>query len=388
MKKKKYYIVIVVAVFFVVNLIILNTKYDRFYRINGINNENRILIERYLSPEDQNYLIDNYYSVDQFIHLLTTPGFNIRFLEYYEFVEQAAIFSDYNNLITQTNMAVNKLSLESQFIENKLRLLVLENVIVGFNESSRFDFDKISLYQILKEIYPSNDGSYVDDLHFLLGQFEIFGFLNESLYETYIMDIKKSYSFESLKIYINNESIHTKTLLVFPINSLTTLNKNQTLINYEPNNLVRAALIHRMMYFMDLEEETYLALINLMDDLGEEIPNKMLLMNRGYEFPESLFLGEATIENNEFQFGTSIEVFEQGLPPSEFESSILSDWLEKNSYLYGFILRYPRDKETETSSPYNPMIYRYVGVEVAKEIYQKNLSLEAYNLLLKGGNYE
>ena len=45
---------------------------------------------------------------------------------------------------------------------------------------------------------------------------------------------------------------------------------------------------------------------------------------------------------------------------------------------YGFILRYPEGKESITGYVYEPWHLRYVGVDVAKEIAEKNITLEEY----------
>ncbi len=52
-----------------------------------------------------------------------------------------------------------------------------------------------------------------------------------------------------------------------------------------------------------------------------------------------------------------------------------------HSYLkdYGFILRYPKDKEKVTGYKYEPWHIRYVGYNTANIIYNENLSLEEYH---------
>lgn len=45
---------------------------------------------------------------------------------------------------------------------------------------------------------------------------------------------------------------------------------------------------------------------------------------------------------------------------------------------YGFILRYPKGKENITGYSYEPWHIRYVGVEYAKDIYKKGITLEEY----------
>ena len=53
-------------------------------------------------------------------------------------------------------------------------------------------------------------------------------------------------------------------------------------------------------------------------------------------------------------------------------------WLQQNAHKFGFILRYPKDKEHITGVIYEPWHYRYVGVQAATEIYAKGLCLEEY----------
>lgn len=62
------------------------------------------------------------------------------------------------------------------------------------------------------------------------------------------------------------------------------------------------------------------------------------------------------------------------------------DWLAENAYKYGFIVRYPEGKEKITGYGYRPWRLRYVGEEIAKEIKEKNLTLEEY-LGVEGGDY-
>ena len=53
-------------------------------------------------------------------------------------------------------------------------------------------------------------------------------------------------------------------------------------------------------------------------------------------------------------------------------------WLALNAHEYGFIQRYPEDKTKITGINYEPWHYRYVGIETATEMYEKNLCLEEY----------
>ena len=53
-------------------------------------------------------------------------------------------------------------------------------------------------------------------------------------------------------------------------------------------------------------------------------------------------------------------------------------WLRKNSWKYGFILRYPRDKKPVTGINYEPWHFRYVGKEAAAYMQKHDLTLEEF----------
>ncbi len=53
-------------------------------------------------------------------------------------------------------------------------------------------------------------------------------------------------------------------------------------------------------------------------------------------------------------------------------------WLNKHCVEYGFILRYPKNKEHKTTVKFNPSYYRYVGIDNAKKMRELNMCLEEY----------
>ncbi|MBQ7935881.1 MAG: D-alanyl-D-alanine carboxypeptidase family protein [Clostridia bacterium] len=54
------------------------------------------------------------------------------------------------------------------------------------------------------------------------------------------------------------------------------------------------------------------------------------------------------------------------------------EWFSTHAHEYGFILRYPNGDEEITGYNYEPWHYRYVGVEIATEIYNRGITLEEY----------
>ena len=62
----------------------------------------------------------------------------------------------------------------------------------------------------------------------------------------------------------------------------------------------------------------------------------------------------------------------------EFEETEHFKWLYEHCTDYGFILRYPKSKESITEIAYEPWHYRYVGKEVAKYIMENEITLEEF----------
>ena len=53
-------------------------------------------------------------------------------------------------------------------------------------------------------------------------------------------------------------------------------------------------------------------------------------------------------------------------------------WLINNSYKYGYILRYLKNKEHITGYIYEPWHFRYVGIELATEITKLGITYDEY----------
>ena len=70
------------------------------------------------------------------------------------------------------------------------------------------------------------------------------------------------------------------------------------------------------------------------------------------------------------------------------ENTVEGQWLYAHAHEYGFILRYPKGKESITGYSYEPWHYRYVGVATAEAMYtiSPNETLEEY-LGVPGGDY-
>lgn len=62
----------------------------------------------------------------------------------------------------------------------------------------------------------------------------------------------------------------------------------------------------------------------------------------------------------------------------DFGNTKEGKWVKENAHKYGFIIRYLQGKEDITGYNYEPWHLRYLGVDLATELYEKNITLEEY----------
>lgn len=79
--------------------------------------------------------------------------------------------------------------------------------------------------------------------------------------------------------------------------------------------------------------------------------------------------------HSEHQTGLAFDV---GKLDDNYGSTPAGIWLKENCHKYGFIIRYPKGKESITGYQYEPWHIRYVGVEHATKIMNQNITLEEY----------
>ncbi len=84
---------------------------------------------------------------------------------------------------------------------------------------------------------------------------------------------------------------------------------------------------------------------------------------------------------SEHQTGLAMDVSCQSVGftlEEDFGQAVEGIWLKDNAHRFGFIIRYEKDTTDITGYSYEPWHIRYVGKDVAKEIYEKNITLEEF----------
>lgn len=177
------------------------------------------------------------------------------------------------------------------------------------------------------------------------------------------------------------------------------LNKINILVNkhnylkedYVPENLKSLSSTYALSN-MKMVEEAANAFESLSKDASKE-NYKVIAMStyRSYEYQVDLYNkyvksdGKEAADtysgrpgNSEHQTGLAVDVYNQTETYTNFEKTKEYNWMQENAYKYGFILRFPKDKENETGYEFESWHYRYVGKDIAKYIHKHNITLEEY----------
>ena len=85
---------------------------------------------------------------------------------------------------------------------------------------------------------------------------------------------------------------------------------------------------------------------------------------------------------SEHQTGLAFDIgeqhFEQHFARESFGETEAGKWVAANAHKYGFIMRYPNGSEKITGYMYEPWHFRYIGNELAAQVYEANVTLEEF----------
>lgn len=180
--------------------------------------------------------------------------------------------------------------------------------------------------------------------------------------------------------YDNDEKYIKKTCVIL-VNPRYYIEQDEILTNY---SIVEVPHIERN-YEMILEQETYTAYQKLYA-LSKKMNLSLYIYSAYRDYKQQTIIYQNGNKNycakpghSEHQTGFAIDVsnLHDGLT-TNFETSKEFAFLSSYAHEYGFILRYPKNKETITGYLYEPWHYRYVGEKIAKEIKALNITLEEY----------
>jgi len=174
-------------------------------------------------------------------------------------------------------------------------------------------------------------------------------------------------------------------------NSILVNKFNYLTQEYTPENIVEMS----NWYAFDgrtIKKDVYDAFIEMYN--AAKLENITLIVNSGYRdyaYQEKLYneykdrdgeekadLYAARAGYSEHQTGLALDIVSYGATMENFDQTDTFKWLNAHSVEYGFILRYPKDKEEITGYSYESWHYRYLGKELAKKVSDEGITYDEY----------
>lgn len=186
--------------------------------------------------------------------------------------------------------------------------------------------------------------------------------------------------YQNIKLINNPNDIN---VLVNKNNKLPSgfIPSNLTILPLDVSNsnkyLVKEAAINYTKLSRDARNQGYtvIATSAYRDYKYQEKLYNYYVLNKGIDYADKC---SARPGHSEHQTGLSLDVMGSNYDYDEFYDAKEYNWMLDNSYKYGFILRYPKDKEEITGFKFEPWHYRYVGQELATIIHDNDITLEEY----------
>lgn len=354
MKVKRSLFVITLIALFTACFYIMNQHYDELARYpHELSESQRELVLSHFNTEEINYLVSQKIEPQQFLPFIEVEGFEL------------------NNTLWY-------------------------NIAYETQKPAKEDKDEKN-----KEFIVSFINRYRDQMEY--GQ---------------LSDLLSNYSYNVLTRFFDEGDpyIDKARLIPTPAEDLIMMKNRQTIYTYEPKNLVTLNdLPHESIISgandITIRKEVVKPLHQLCQaarEINQKTCGDMRIVAGYISYEDEIALYEKAKSahgkdatsywdypgQSEFQLGYSVQLL-----PNEVSLSDDSDtaknskektpteeereqeiWLKDNAYKYGFIIRYPKQKEDVTGKKYQPYTLRYVGVELAKYIHDENLALEEVNL--------
>lgn len=106
-------------------------------------------------------------------------------------------------------------------------------------------------------------------------------------------------------------------------------------------------------------------------------------VNKGYSQADAAVVAATIVARpgtSEHNTGLAVDIVTPSFQRliAAFAETDTAKWLAANAHRFGFVLRYPHDKQDITGIIFEPWHFRYVGLEHAQYMYENDLCLEEY----------
>ena len=217
-----------------------------------------------------------------------------------------------------------------------------------------FEEDKLKRYQDYEILNPEKDIK------------QIIIEVNIGLDKDFYTDIKPTQNLNSTTILVNKYNYLEKNYIpddLVSINNMAKMSK------------VAANAFNEMVNNAKKEGYTIVGVSGYRSYIYQESLYKKYVAADGVEKADTY---SARPGHSEHQTGLAIDVSNGKLSYTAFEKTEEFIWMIDNAHKYGFIMRYPDDKQQITGYMYEAWHYRYVGKEIANYIKKHNITYDEY----------
>ena len=358
-KKKKKIVILILLIIILIILTILLIQYVSYYEKNDdLDKEEIVNFINYCSQSN----IDCVNSYDKLIEYYALDDFKLENLDKYVNLKNKYSTIENSNIIKLIN---NELE---EYIENI-------NTDQSLKDENNKDYIVNFLLNLINEKYYKKDN---------LERYVNYYSTNNNLTSKEIVTNVNSNL--DTPFYENYESTDTSK------DTLMIVNKHYKIENnYKPDNLVTVLSEHG--YPNKIRADVYEEFKKMYNAAkNDNVSIFIASPYRSYSDQNSLYTyyvntdGKQNADTysarpgfSEHHTGLAMDLIpEYGLDLDTFENSDGFKWMQENAYKYGFILRYPKDKEYITGYIYEPWHYRYVGISAATTIKNEGLTFEEY----------
>ena len=263
---------------------------------------------------------------------------------------------------------------------------------IGYNETEIKDITKLKddqIKAILKKKYNRLNIKFIRQKYFITNNLDRY-----IKYYNNHKDDKISHIVSIVNVCADEDYYDKDTVKKTDISKkeLMLVNKfNYLDENYAPDDIVKVSM--QFAYGdNEIKKEVYEKFRSMYNDAKKEGLYLIITSSyRDYNFQKELWDSYANQKGDEWadsvsaragysehQTALAIDITAKGSMYTKFASTKEFEWMLKNCYKYGFILRYPKDKERQTGYMFESWHYRYVGKKIAKYIHDSGITYDEY----------
>ena len=263
---------------------------------------------------------------------------------------------------------------------------------IGYNETEIEDITKLKddqIKAILKKKYNRLNIKFIRQKYFITNNLDRYIKYYNNHKDDKISHIVSIVNVCAVEDYYDKDTVKKtdvskKELML--VNKFNYLDEN-----YAPDDIVKVSV--QFAYGdNEIKKEVYEKFRSMDNDAKKEGLYLIITSSyRDYNFQKELWDSYANQKGDEWadsvsaragysehQTGYTLDIVTYNANMSSFETTDEFKWLQDNAYKYGFILRYPKDKEDITGYSYESWHYRYVGKDVATKIKKLGITFDEY----------